>query len=103
MAECGRGSISLQSPVNYQVQRYQCLTTVAYLWLTALSFAVKKADFSSKFNILHFFVCEVLPHCNMKCTNEEVFLGKAKESLDDVNSEPTIADIASGFGCIISY
>ena len=39
----------------------------------------------------------------MKCTNEEVFLGKAKESLDGVNSEPTIADIASGFGCIISY
>ena len=50
-----------------------------------------------------FCVCEVLPHCNMKCTNEEVFLGKAKEALDDVNSEPTIADIASGFGCIISY
>ena len=32
--------------------------------------------------------------------HEEIFLEKNKESLDAVNSELTIADIASVFGCI---
>ena len=72
----------------------------------------KKADYSSpanllvkhtEFNIQNFVFVEVLPHCDIRCTIEEVFLGKTKESLDAVKSELTITSV---FGCItiaVSY
>ena len=92
------------------------LTTVVYLWLTTLSSAVQEsglvfpgqlARLTHRVQHSEFFFCyEVLPRCDRRCTIEEIFLLKIKKSLDAVNSDIIIADIALVFGCItitVSY
>ena len=50
----------------------------------------------------NFFCSEVLLNCD-RCTIQEVFVGKIKDSLDVVDSELIIGNIAQVFGPYVNF